>query len=235
MDEDGVFWVFWVFWVSWVSWVCETPWQRLPASELRIRVLAPVESSRCPDLLPRRFSCPVTIDWVEQTPEGLDGSCGRMGTVWCALAEWWTWTSSPQNRSASISTSVHGIPQPRFALRLTLPPPLGASLPHCLAFAYFFQLPPLRLCPVASLPLLLPPNFPLSQRYPTQPPPTQVLQHSCNLPRQRQPSQTSHHPHQPPPACLCSRSSRRQRLASTSSPSACKFTTRRALVLSASG
>ena len=38
-------------------------------------------------------------------------------------------TTKPQR----ISTSVHGIPQPRFALRLTLPPPLGASLPHCLA------------------------------------------------------------------------------------------------------
>lgn len=45
------------------------------------------------------------------------------------------------NRSPSISSTI---PQPRFALRLTLPPALGAPLPHCFDFAYFLQLPPLH-------------------------------------------------------------------------------------------
>lgn len=62
MDEDGV---------------CQrqTPWQHLPLpppSDLRIRVLAPVEAPDVP------ISClgalPVTAAWVEQGHQGLDGS-----------------------------------------------------------------------------------------------------------------------------------------------------------------
>lgn len=65
MDEDGV---------------CkrQTPWQRLPPatpSDLRIRVLAPVEASDVP------ISClgafPVTAAWVGQGHKGLDGSLTR--------------------------------------------------------------------------------------------------------------------------------------------------------------
>lgn len=64
MDEDGV---------------CETPWRCLPASDLRIRVLAPVEAPDVP------ISClgafPVTVAWVKQIAEGTGRELNKTLTV----------------------------------------------------------------------------------------------------------------------------------------------------------
>lgn len=136
----------------------------------------------------------------------------------CALAE--RWTSSPQT-AARQSARPSATPL-CFAIDITTAPwrPFATLLCLCLF------LPTAAASLLLALALLLLPflNFPFSQRYPIQTQYPSLQQQNCNAPRHTNTYHKSPPNTQVTPACLCSRSSRRRQLASTSSPLACKFT-----------